>query len=93
MKCSHRALAIVTTALTAFVVLAPTAGATYGRGLYGETTDKVVTYTGFALIIFFPLFVFLMSRLQGWLEHRKEARKAIAHPGLGNGNGHYRGGW
>jgi hypothetical protein len=47
-----------------------------GRGFYGATDDKVVTNAGFILIIFFPVFIFLMSRLQARLERRKEARKA-----------------
>jgi len=91
MRLWQRAFAISTTAVAALAVLAPNALATYGRGVYGSTSDKAVTITGFALIIFFPLFAFLMSRLQGWLEHRKEARKELAHPALGNG--HWRGGW
>jgi hypothetical protein len=64
--------------------------ASYGHGYYGETTDKVVTYAGFSLIIFFPVFVFVMSMIQGRLEHRKEAR-AAAHAALGDGR--WRGGW
>ncbi|MHB8492104.1 MAG: hypothetical protein ACYDA6_07845 [Solirubrobacteraceae bacterium] len=91
MRRIHRAITVAATALTALAVLAPAASATYGRGVYGSTSDKAVTYSGFALIVFFPLFAFLMSRLQGHLEHRKEARKALAHPGLSNG--HWRGGW
>jgi hypothetical protein len=63
--------------LLASLVLAPAAGAyNDGRGFYGETNDKVVTYTGFILIVGFPLFVFLMSMLQHALDKRKQARKA-----------------
>jgi hypothetical protein len=47
-----------------------------GRGFYGPTDDKVVTDAGFILIIFFPLFVFVMSMLQRALDKRKAARKA-----------------
>jgi hypothetical protein len=62
-----------------------------GEGLWGETNDKVVTNFGFALIAFFPLFIFLMSILQWRLEKRKDRRKAAekartAHADL-------RGGW
>jgi hypothetical protein len=78
-------------ALLVSLVLAPSAGAYYGRGLYGETNDKVVTNAGFLLIIFFPVFVFLMSMLQKFLERRKEARLAAQKALLGNG--HWRGGW
>jgi len=65
-------------ALLLLLVVAPMAQATEndGRGFYGATNDKVVTNFGFALIIFFPVFVFLMSMLQRALEKRKEARKA-----------------
>ena len=61
-----------------------------GQGLYGETNDKVVTNAGFILIIFFPLFVGLMSALQWWLEKRKERRKA--HKALARDTS-ARGGW
>ena len=48
------------------------------RGLYGETSDIIVTNAGFILIIFFPLFILLMSLLQWQLEKRKYRRKAAA---------------
>ena len=78
-------------ALLLLLVLAPVAHAENdGRGFYGATNDKVVTNFGFALIIFFPLFVFLMSMLQKGLEKRKEARKAAAKQ---LGGARWRGGW
>jgi preprotein translocase subunit SecG len=46
-----------------------------GEGLYGETTDKVVTNFGFALIAFFPLLIFTLSMIQIRLDKRKDARK------------------
>jgi hypothetical protein len=61
-----------------------------GRGFLGATNDKDVTNFGFALIIFFPLFVFLMSMLQRALEKRKEARKAAEKQLRG---APWRGGW
>src|SRR5216683_4634634 len=83
---------LVALALLASLVLAPAAQAyNDGRGFYGETNDKVVTNAGFLLIIFFPLFVFVMSMLQRALERRKEARKAAQKALLGNS--HWRGGW
>lgn len=45
-----------------------------GQGLWGETNDMVVTMAGFILIAFFPLFVAVMSFIQGRLERRKDAR-------------------
>ena len=61
-----------------------------GRGFYGATNDKVVTDAGFILIVFFPTFVFVMSRIQRRLEKRKEASKA-AKKQLGGVEWH--GGW
>ena len=79
-------------ALLVSLLLAPIAEAhNDGRGFYGSTTDQVVTDAGFALIVFFPLFVFAMSMLQRALDKRKEARKAArrAH----GGDARWRGGW
>jgi ABC-type sulfate transport system permease component len=82
---------ILSLAVFLTLVLAPAAQATNdGRGLYGATNDKAVTNAGFILIIFFPLFVFVMSTLQRHLEKRKEARKAAAKA-LGDVEWH--GGW
>ncbi len=78
-------------ALLLVLVLAPVAHAENdGRGFYGATNDKVVTNFGFALIIFFPLFIFFMSMLQRKLEKRKEARKAAQKQLSG---ARWRGGW
>ena len=60
------------------VVVAPVLAHDGGEGTYGETNDKVVTNAGFILIIFFPVFIFLMSMLQWRLEKRKARRKAAA---------------
>ena len=49
-----------------------------GEGLLGELDDKIVTFFSLGVVIFFALFVFLMSLLQGALEKRKEAKKAAA---------------
>jgi hypothetical protein len=67
-------LAITTVLVTAAPVLAHD----NGEGWYGETNDRVVTNAGFVLIIFFPLFVLLVSLLQWQLEKRKDRRKAEA---------------
>lgn len=62
-----------------------------GQGLWGETDDKVVTFAGFILIAFFPLFVALMSALQWRLDRRKQAKLAAkrAH----GARTEWRGGW
>jgi hypothetical protein len=84
-------IAIVPATVALTLLLAPAAGAyNDGRGFYGATNDKVVTNFGFGLIIFFPLFVFVMSMIQRSLEKRKEARKA-AQKQLGGADWH--GGW
>jgi hypothetical protein len=62
-----------------------------GRGFYGATNDKVVTDAGFILIVFFPLFVLFMSRLQKHLEKRKEAR--ISAHKAHETDAQWRGGW
>ena len=71
--------ALKTTFLT-LALLAATAPAALahdgGEGWWGETNDKVITNAGFILIAFFPLFILMMSLLQGKLEKRKDARKA-----------------
>jgi hypothetical protein len=83
--------AAVPYALLLALVLVPVAQAENdGRGFYGATNDKVVTNFGLGLIIFFPLFVFLMSMLQRALDKRKEARKAAEKQLRG---APWRGGW
>jgi hypothetical protein len=62
-----------------------------GRGFYGATNDKVVTNAGFILIVFFPLFVFVMSMIQRHLERRKDARRAGEKAVLDDAR--WRGGW
>jgi uncharacterized membrane protein len=89
---THLLRRILAFAVLVSLVLAPAAEAfNDGRGFYGATNDKVVTNAGFLLIIFFPLFIFLMSMLQKALERRKEARQAAQKALLGNG--HWHGGW
>jgi hypothetical protein len=74
------------------LVLAPAALAyNDGRGFYGATNDKVVTLTGFILIVFFPTFVLLASLLQRHLEKRKDARVAAQRSHAGDPR--WRGGW
>jgi uncharacterized membrane protein len=83
---------LVPLALLASLVLAPAASAyNNGRGFYGPTNDVVVTNAGFILIIFFPVFIFVMSMIQRQLEKRKEARKAAHKAFLADGR--WRGGW
>ncbi len=71
-------LAIIPYALLLVLVFASVAQATEndGRGFYGATDDKAITNIMFGVIIFFPVFVFLMSMLQKSLDKRKYRRKA-----------------
>lgn len=78
--------------MLALALGAPAAlGSNSGEGLYGPADDKVVTNAGFIVIIFFPLFVFLMSMLQGRLDRRKQARKDAAKARAASAD--WRGGW
>lgn len=87
----RRLTTTLTTAMLMLLVLAPAALAENdGRGWYGATNDKVVTNAGFIVIVFFPTFVFVMSKIQRRLEKRKEAAKAAAKQLGGAG---YPGGW
>ena len=73
----HRARLIVLS-LAVFLLASPAAMAADGEGLYGRTNDKVITFFCFGVIIFFALFVIVMSILQNRLETRKDrAREDI----------------
>jgi hypothetical protein len=88
-----RLLAALPATVVILLVLAPAAMAhDGGEGWWGETNDKVVTNAGFILIVFFPVFVFLMSMLQGALDKRKERRKKI-QKSLAREQQSWRGGW
>jgi len=77
-----RALALLPVCLLFLLLAAPAALATQeavsGEGTYGMADDKVVTNTGFLVILLFPLFILCMSLLQWRLDKRKEQRKAIS---------------
>jgi hypothetical protein len=89
-----RRLFLRAAALALLVALALPSGALAmndGRGFYGGTTDKSVTWAGFIIIGFFPVFIFLASKLQGHLERRKEARRKAEKSQLTSA--YLRGGW
>jgi hypothetical protein len=60
------------TMVVAFLGVTSPALAGDGVGLWGRTDDKVVTYWGFALLIFFTVLVTVLSLIQMRLESRKE---------------------
>ena len=68
-------LGLASIALT-FLLTAPAYASDNGEGLARETDDKVVTFVSLGVIVFFILFVIVMSALQGALERRKDQRKA-----------------
>jgi hypothetical protein len=67
-----RLFALVVSALATLGAFAPSAFAADGVGLWGPTDDKVVTYWGFGVIIFFAVLVTVLSLIQIRLESRKE---------------------
>lgn len=88
----RKLLAGLTSYALLMAVVAPAALAmNNGRGFYGETNDVVTTNAGFLLIIFFPLFVFVMSMIQWRLEKRKDAHLEAERRRRANPN--WRGGW
>jgi hypothetical protein len=62
-------------AVACLLLLAPAALAEDGVGLAGRTTDKMVTYWGLALVVFFPVLIAVLSYVQGRLERAKAERK------------------
>jgi hypothetical protein len=86
-----RAVAVIAWVTSIFLTLAPAAFASYGRGLWGEVDDKVVTNFGFILIGGFPLIISIFSLIQWRLDKRKEARKAAEKALIGDA--HWHGGW
>ena len=69
---SARLLALTASAVAVLGALAPAAMAADGVGIWGRTDDKVVTYWGFGVMVFFVLFVVVLSLIQIRLESRKE---------------------
>lgn len=68
----RRTLLILAPAAMLPLVLASTALAADGVGLYGRTDDKVVTFFAFGVMIFFVVFVTVASIVQGRLDSRKD---------------------
>ena len=72
-----RLLAPIAVGITMLVLAAPAFAGDNGEGLVGETDDRIVTFFSLGVIVFFTLWVILMSALQGRLEKRKDERKAV----------------
>ena len=70
-------LSFLAAAAFVFAMALPAAAlAADGVGLWGRTDDKVVTYWGFGVMIFFALLVTVLSLIQIRLESRKERLRA-----------------
>ena len=67
-----RLIIVAVMALSASMTFVPAALAADGVGLWGRTDDKVITYWGFGVIIFFAVLVTVLSLIQIRLESRKE---------------------
>jgi hypothetical protein len=72
-----RLLAPIFVIATSLVLAAPAFAGDNGEGLAGETDDRLVTFFCLGVVIFFAVWVVLMSALQGRLEKRKDERKAV----------------
>jgi hypothetical protein len=94
MRAEMKRLAALLTAASVVLLLSAPAALAHdgGEGWYGVTDDKVTTNAGFILIVFFPLFIFVMSMIQWRLDKRKERRKK-AHKALAGDEQAWRGGW
>ena len=66
--------AAIATIAVSLMTAAPAVAAD-GVGLWGRTDDKVITYWGFGLMVFFTLLVVGLSLLQNRLESRKERER------------------
>ena len=67
-----RLIIVAVMALSASMTFVPAALAADGVGMWGRTDDKVITYWGFGVIIFFAVLVTVLSLIQIRLESRKE---------------------
>jgi hypothetical protein len=94
MGVAMKRVILPTAAVIAALLLAAPAALAHdgGQGWYGLTNDKVTTNAGFILIVFFPLFIFVMSMIQWRLDKRKERRKKV-HKELAGDEQAWRGGW
>ena len=71
-----RLLAATAAVLVSLALAAPAFAGDNGEGLIGETDDKIVTFFGLGLVVFFTLVTIIGSTIQALLERRKEQRKA-----------------
>ena len=78
---ARRALIVLAAAVLLALVLAAPALAGHndnGEGLVGEVNDKVITFWGLLLVLFFPAVAVVGNTILHRLERRKERKKAGA---------------
>ena len=71
-----RLLSATAAVLVSLALAAPAFAGDNGEGIVGETNDKVITFFGLGLVLFFTLVTIVGSTIQSLLERRKEQRKA-----------------
>jgi hypothetical protein len=71
-----RVLAISLATVLVSLLLAASALAEDGEGLYGETDDRVVTAFGLGLVLLFTFMIVVFSWIQGRGDKRKDEKKA-----------------
>lgn len=88
-----RIIAALAAPVVVLMALAPAAVARAygGQGLWGQTSDKTITYAMYLVIIFFPMIILVFSLIQWRLDKRKHAKMAAAKHRAANVD--WRGGW
>jgi hypothetical protein len=71
-----RARLVPATILLTLALVDPALAHDNGEGLVGETDDKIVTFFGLAVALFFVVVATVGTLIQQALEKRKEERKA-----------------
>jgi nitrogen fixation/metabolism regulation signal transduction histidine kinase len=71
-----RLLAPIAVFVGLLIAAVPSFAGDNGEGLVGETDDRIITFFCLGVIIFFVIVTIVGSTIQGWLERRKDERKA-----------------
>jgi hypothetical protein len=75
MRARSRLIGLATIVVLALLSVPQAAMAADGVGLWGRTDDKVVTFWGFGVIIFFSVLVTVLALIQNHFDNRKERRR------------------
>jgi hypothetical protein len=86
----RRITTAATTAMVTLVLASPAYAQESGSG-HVTAADKTITEFGLGMIVGFPIFVWLMSRLQKALDTRKDRKKAAYRKSKSSAA--WRGGW